>query len=313
MIEGSERGGAKRSSREDPEKARTNAKVNLFLRVIGSRPDGYHEIETIFHGVGLADDLTIAPTDTGRIEVNMQLLEGLTGDIPPLEENLVWRAADRLVTLGAVNPGVRIDILKRIPMAAGLGGGSGNAAGVLALLNEIWSAGHDGPALLGLAGDLGSDVPYCIGGGTVLATGRGEKLTRIPAPQDMWFVLGITAKPLATRDVYERWDAIKVPNGLGSVPLVLALGEGDVFEVARLLHNVLEDAAFSMMPELRAKKQAVVDAGALGAALSGSGPTLYGVASDEDHAVRIAARVEPLFDRTLVVNSRPTCLERLDS
>ncbi|MPZ68775.1 MAG: 4-(cytidine 5'-diphospho)-2-C-methyl-D-erythritol kinase [Actinobacteria bacterium] len=294
-------------------RARTNAKLNLFLRVVGKRPDGYHEIETVLHGIGLADDIAITPTETGTIEVDMVLEPPLTGDLPAMEDNLVWTSARRLEELGALSPGVRIEITKRIPMGAGLGGGSGNAAGVLVLLNELWEAGYDEPRLLDIAGGLGSDVPYCIGGGTVLAAGRGEKLTRLPAPKEIWFVLGLTATHLSTRDVYERWEEAGSPSSLGSAPMVLALGGGTEAEIAGLLHNDLESPAFSMLPELRNKKQALLDAGSLGALLSGSGPTMYGVATDRAHAERIAAQVEDDFDRVLVVNSRPTCLERLNS
>ncbi len=294
-------------------RARTNAKLNLFLRVVGKRPDGYHEIETVFHGIGLADTIVITPTETGTIDVDMVLEPPLNGDLPAMEDNLVWSSARRLEELGGRSSGVRIEITKRIPMGAGLGGGSGNAAGVLVLLNELWEAGYDEPRLLEIAGQLGSDVPYCIGGGTVLGTGRGEKLTRLPAPPEMWFVLGLTSTHLSTRDVYERWDEAESPTRLGSAPLVLALGGGTEAEIAGLLHNDLESAAFSMVPELRSKKQALFDAGALGAILSGSGPTLYGVASDRAHAEVIAAQVEGDFDRVLVINSRPTCLERLNS
>lgn len=294
-------------------RARTNAKLNLFLRVLGKRPDGYHEIETVFHGIGLADDLVITPTDTGRIEVDMVLEPPLTGDLPEAEENLAWSAARRLEELGALSPGVSIAITKRIPMGAGLGGGSGNAAGVLVLLNELWDARHDERRLLDIAGELGADVPYCIGGGTVLATGRGENLTRLPPPKEMWFVLGLTATHMSTMEVYERWEDAKTPEGFGSAPLVLALGDGNVDEVGPLLRNDLESPAFSMLPELRDKKESLIEAGALGAMLSGSGPTLYGIAADRAHAGSIAARVEGSFDRVLVVSSRPTCLERLDS
>jgi len=257
--------------------------------------------------------VAITPTETGTIDVDMVLEPPLTGDLPAMEDNLVWISARRLEELGARTPGVRIEITKRIPMGAGLGGGSGNAAGVLVLLNELWDAGYDEPRLLGIAGEIGSDVPYCMRGGTVLATGRGEKLTRLPAPPEMWFVLGLTSIHLSTRDVYERWEAAESPTRLGSAPLVLALGGGTEAEIAGLLHNDLESSAFSMVPELRGKKQALLDAGALGAMLSGSGPTLYGVASDRAHAEVIAAQVEGDFDRVLVINSRPTCLERLDS
>ncbi len=291
---------------------RTNAKINLFLRVLGRRKDGFHEIETVFHGIGLGDDITITPTETKSVEVSMAL-DGIEGEIPEPKDNLVRLSADALLKLGAINPGIAIEIKKRIPISAGLGGGSGNAAGVLVLLNELWGAGHDAPRLLALAGGIGADIPYCIGGGTVLGSGKGEKLTRIPAPATMWFVLGITSKPLSTAAVYGIWREGLSGPGMGSAPLVLALGEGDTEEAARLIRNDLEPPAFTLMPELAEKKLAMIEAGALGAALSGSGPTIYGVARDEAHAEEMAAEVGGSFDETVVVSSRPTCIERLDS
>jgi 4-diphosphocytidyl-2-C-methyl-D-erythritol kinase len=293
-------------------KIRTHAKVNLFLHVMGLRHDGYHEVETILHGVKLADDLSITPLDEPGIEVDMTLDEGLTGDIPELEDNLVYIAARALVENGATDRGVHIDLLKRIPMAAGLGGGSGNAAGILVILNEMWGLSLDRTRLGDLAGGIGSDVPYCIAGGTALAKARGEKLTRLPGPDDLWFVLGISNEPLRTRDVYKAWDDLGKPTEASSAPMTMALGGGSSIEIASLLHNDLEPIALQLRPELEAKKDALTAAGALGAAVSGSGPTLYGIASGESHAIRIAAAIEGEFDRVMVVRSQPECIERLD-
>ncbi|HZA19482.1 MAG TPA: 4-(cytidine 5'-diphospho)-2-C-methyl-D-erythritol kinase [Actinomycetota bacterium] len=293
-------------------KIRTHAKVNLFLHVMGLRRDRYHEIETILHGVNLADDLSITPLDEPRIEVDMVLDEDVVGDIPQLEDNLVYLAARALVENGAKDRGVHIDLLKRIPMAAGLGGGSGNAAGILVILNEMWGLSLDKGIVADLAGRIGSDVPYCIAGGTALAKARGEKLTRLPGPDDLWFVLGISNEPLKTRDVYQAWDDLGEPREASSAPMTMALGGGNPTEIASLLHNDLEPIALQMRPELHAKKDALAAAGALGAAVSGSGPTLFGIASGESHAVRIAAAVEDVFDRVMVVRSQPECIERLD-
>jgi 4-diphosphocytidyl-2-C-methyl-D-erythritol kinase len=291
---------------------RTHAKVNLFLHVMGLRHDGYHEVETILHGVKLADDLTVTSLDEPRIEVDMVLDEGLSGDIPAMEENLAYLAARALVENGATDRGVRIDLRKRIPMAAGLGGGSGNAAGILVILNELWEISLDDATLADVAGQIGSDVPYCIAGGTALAKARGEKLTRLPGPDDLWFVLGVSNEPLRTRDVYEGWDKLRTPTEASSAPMTMALGAGDPNEIASLLHNDLEPIAFQVRPELRGKKEALIRAGSLGTAVSGSGPTLFGIASGEQHAARIAAAVEDAFDKVVVVRSQPECIERLD-
>jgi 4-diphosphocytidyl-2-C-methyl-D-erythritol kinase len=291
---------------------RTNAKLNLFLHVMGLRQDGYHELETVLHGVKLADDIVIAPLDEPVVRVDMRLDRDVHGDVPAEEQNLAYLAARGLAGSGEFQRGAHIEILKRIPIAAGLGGGSGNAAGILVILKEMWNLDLDERRLIELAGTIGSDVPYCIGGGTALAKARGEKLTRIPGPDDMWFVLGVSEQPLSTADVYASWDRSPAPTDVGSAPMTMALGGGDADEIASLLHNDLEPIAFKLRPELIAKKEALNRAGALGTCLSGSGPTLFGVAAGEDHAASIAARVKDAFDRVLVVRSQPECIERLD-
>jgi 4-diphosphocytidyl-2-C-methyl-D-erythritol kinase len=291
---------------------RTNAKVNLFLHVMGLRRDGYHELETVLHGVKLADDIAITPLDEPVVRVDMRLDRDVHGDVPAEEQNIAYLAARGLAASGETERGARIDILKRIPIAAGLGGGSGNAAGILVILNEMWGLDLDRRQLLELAGTIGSDVPYCIGGGTALAKARGEKLTRIPGPDEMWFVLGVSDRQLNTADVYATWDESPAPTDVGSAPMTMALGGGDAAEIASLLHNDLEPIAFKLRPELADKKEALSRAGSLGTSLSGSGPTLFGVAADENHAATIAAGVQDVFDRVVVVRSQPECIERLD-
>ena len=289
---------------------RTNAKVNLFLRVLGRRADGYHEIETILQVIRLSDEIEVATTDTGRIEVAMSWVDGGSGTLPREDENLIVRAATHLLESGASNDGVAVTVKKRIPIAAGLGGGSGNAAGALVVLSELWGLGYERDRLRELAASIGSDVPFCIDGGTALATARGEKLTPLPSPETIWFVLGVTDEPMLTRNVYDAWDDLPVPDEVGSALMTLALGAGDVAEVASLLHNDLEPAVFLLRPELEKKKQRLAEAGALGACVSGSGPTIYGVAADEDHARKLAAAVEDDFDRVIVTVSQADCIER---
>jgi 4-diphosphocytidyl-2-C-methyl-D-erythritol kinase len=291
---------------------RSNAKVNLFLQVMGLRHDGYHEVETILHGVKLADEIVIRTNDEPRIEVDMRLAEGLDGDVPEQEQNLAYIAARAMIEKGATEVGAHIDILKRIPIAAGLGGGSGNAAGILVILNEMWELGIDEDELLDVAAGIGSDVPFCIGGGTALAKARGEQLTRIPGLSDMWFVLGVSDESLSTRDVYAAWDELGHPSEVSSASITMALGGRDGAEVASLLYNDLEPIVFQLRPELEDKKRALMEAGSFGASLSGSGPTLYGVAGDEVHARKIAGGVEDAFDKVIVVRSQPECIERLD-
>jgi 4-diphosphocytidyl-2-C-methyl-D-erythritol kinase len=291
---------------------RTNAKTNLLLRVLGRRPDGYHEIETIFHTLSLADTVSLATTTGDAVDIDMHA-EGATGaELPPAADNLVSTAARKLIEAGGRTHGVRIDIVKRIPIGAGLGGGSGNAAGVLEALNEMWGLGLDSGALAELALDIGADVPYCLTGGTALATGRGEKTSALPAPATLWFALGLSDEPLLTRDVYDDFETHSDPADVRSAPMSLALGMGDVTAIAALMHNDLEPPAFRLRPELAELKSKMLDAGALGTVMSGSGPTMVGLARDQQHAISIAVAAERSFDRVVVSSSRPTCIERLD-
>lgn len=290
---------------------RTHAKVNLYLRLVGPRPDGYHEIETILHGIDLADEIEITPAEQG-VHVDMEFAPGLVGEIPPSDQNFVTQAVAALAQM-TPSAGLSIKILKAIPIGAGLGGGSGNAAGVLVALNEMWKAGLDQKKVIDIATTLGSDVPYCVQGGTVLALGRGEKLTRLPSPTGLWLVLGLSHEPLFTKDVYDKWDEIaERPQAPNSALMTMALGSGDVEQVALNVHNDLEAPALMLRPELAEKKERLREAGALAACLSGSGPTLYGIAGSEEAAEDIARRVQRHFDRVLVASSSPDCIEWLD-
>ena len=292
-------------------RVRTHAKVNLFLRVLGARRDGYHEVETILHSVGLYDELRFAPSE-GEVHVAMEFRDGIEGSLPSEADNLVTRAVDLLRGRAEIPGGIEISVSKGIPVGAGLGGGSSNAAGVLTILCDLWNVALDRDALVALAAELGSDVPFCIEGGTVLARARGEKLTPLPQTSLMWFVLAGNFEPLLSRDVYAAWDTLGSVGDASSTPMTMALGAGDTAEVAALLHNDLEPAAISLQPALRGQKEALLSAGCLGAAVSGSGPTLYGIADDEDHARSIAAAVSAHFEWVEVVSSKRECVERLD-
>lgn len=293
-------------------RVRTHAKLNLFLRVVGRRPDGYHEIESIFHGVSISDEIDIRSTNGDDVHVVMHGGSGPRIEEIKLEENLAYLAARSLIERGVRPTGLRIDVYKNIPVAGGLGGGSSNAAGVLVALNELWDAGLGAEDLNAVGASVGSDVPYCLVGGTMLATARGEKLTSLPSPADLHFVLGISDEPLLTKDVYERWDRLGAEPGDGSASMTLALGSGDPVEVGQLLHNDLEPAAFSLRPELEDAKYAISEAGSLGTALTGSGPTLFGLAADDEHARDIASKIRGRFDRVEVAHTAQRCVERVD-
>jgi 4-diphosphocytidyl-2-C-methyl-D-erythritol kinase len=281
---------------------RANAKLNLWLRVVGRRADGWHDIETIFHGIDLADDLWIRPVDSGEVGVEVEFDDGVRGPLPAPSDNLAARAATELAANCGRRPGLDITILKRIPIGGGLGGGSADAAATLVALNHLWAQRRPPHELAELGARLGSDVPFCLLGGSARATGRGELLTPIGAPLELWFVLGLSPEPLLTRDVYAR--SRPSPAGGDVEEMISALSAGDVAGIGARLHNGLEPAIFQARPALEAAKGAVLRAGAVGACVSGSGPTIFGLARDADHAHSLATRIEPVFSRVVVASSR---------
>ena len=290
-------------------RVRTYAKLNLFLRVLGRRPDGYHEIESVFHGIDLADELNVRPTQDAEIHVEMRFDQDVVGHVPPVEENIAYTAAAALRRHTGGREGAVISIVKRIPAGAGLGGGSANAAGVLRALNDAWGTGVSTDRRIELAASVGSDVPYCLSGGTALVTGRGEILTPLPATPTLHFILGMSSEPLSTRDVYERFDDVGVGAEVHSAPMTLALGGGSLREVGSLLHNDLETAAFSLRPALADGKERLIEAGALAAGMTGSGPTLFGIVEDEEHGRRVAASLDRSFERIVPARSHAICVE----
>jgi 4-diphosphocytidyl-2-C-methyl-D-erythritol kinase len=285
----------------------TNAKINLFLALRGRREDGYHEIATVLHSVSLADDLVVAEGAGPRDHVELGFEPWLGPVAIPEEQNLVARAALLMRERLGQDAALEVTLRKRIPLGAGLGGGSANAAGALIALNRLWAARLDAPELGRLGAELGSDVPFCLVGGSAMATGRGEVVRRVEVPQSLWFLLGMSSQPLPTADVYRAWSPGAAPRE--PKPLLAALTAGDTARLAGLLHNDLETVAFELRPRLRRAKAALLDAGALGACLSGSGPTLFALTDGEAHARAVAEAVKGAFDKVVMVSSRPACVE----
>jgi 4-diphosphocytidyl-2-C-methyl-D-erythritol kinase len=288
---------------------RANAKVNLFLRVVGRADNGWHELETIFHGIALADGLDIAHAAPGVIEVDMTTSSAPRDDLPAPEDNLVSIAAAGVARLARRPVGTSIAVTKNIPIGAGLAGGSADAAATIVGLDALWELGLTAETIVGLATALGSDVPFCLRGGTALGTGRGNDLIVLQQAASMWFVLGLSDRPLLTAEVYEAWDGVGSSSAVSSGVMVDALVRGDPSEVARHLHNDLLAPAVSLRPEIEGGVAALVDGGALGAGMSGSGPTVFGVAAGPDEARELARKVDGAFARVEVVSSALTGVE----
>jgi 4-diphosphocytidyl-2-C-methyl-D-erythritol kinase len=252
------------------------------------------------HAIGLWDDLEVSVASKGLgLEVEG---EGL----PPDESNLVLVAARELARRSRGLPGARFRLRKGIPVSAGLGGGSADGAAALLALDRLWQLHLPAVNLLAMATEIGSDVPFCLSGGSRVGRGRGEKLRDAPAKGTLWWLVAIDAEGLDTAAVYQRYDELGPARPLAGrhpVQLEQALAAGDVVRVGAALANDLEPAAFDLLPTLKSGKERLVEAGAVGAVMSGSGPTLLGLARDEEHAGQLARAVRSSFARVEVARS----------
>lgn len=269
----------------EPVTVRVPAKVNLCLRVGPVRPDGFHPLQTVFQAVSLYDEVTAAPAQGLSVEV---VGEG-AGQLPEGSDNLAVRAAQLLGDRCGRGVGAHLRLRKNIPVAGGMAGGSADAAGALVACDVLWDTGQDRVALARLAGELGSDVPFALHGGTALGTGRGERLTEVLARGRYHWVLGLAAGGLSTAEVYALHDRIGTPPGPGPEQVLAALRAGDAAALGRALHNDLQPAALRLRPELARLLEAGRELGALGVVVSGSGPTVALLCRDAAAASGVAA------------------------
>jgi 4-diphosphocytidyl-2-C-methyl-D-erythritol kinase len=254
------------------------AKVNLFLRVLRRRPDGYHELETLVAPIDFADRMEVH-ADSGPEFRTLALALDITGDpavvsgVPMDESNLVLRAARALSDAAGTRGFADITLEKRVPAAAGLGGGSADAAATLRVLNELWECGlEDGP-LSEVAASVGSDVPAFLVGGPALARGRGERVEPIPVPS---LKLALVTFPfgVSTADAFRWWDEEGGRSGADPEPILSAARGGSVAALGDVLFNDLEDVVTRRHPTIAEAKERLLHAGAVGVVMSGSGPTL---------------------------------------
>src|SRR5689334_4754438 len=263
---------------------RASAKVNLALEVLGKRDDGYHEIATVLQAVDLFDRLTVDPAETLSLKCD-------DAQLPTDDGNLVMRAARLLQKAAGVDRGARLLLHKRIPVAAGLGGGSSDAAAALTGLNRLWGLRWTRPRLQELAVELGMDVPFFLGTGRAVARGRGERLATLPGGGGYALVLVNPRTPLSTREVYGRVPAGWHEEPTGTERVIEALRRRNPGVLAAALTNNLERVVEPVLPVIGRMKAALLAAGALGAIMSGSGPTVFGLARSLDHARQIRSRI----------------------
>lgn len=285
---------------------RVPGKVNLYLEVGDRRADGYHELTTVFHAVSLVDEVTVRNADVLSLRV---VGEG-ADDLPADARNIAWQAAELMAEHVGRAPDVDITIEKSIPVAGGMAGGSADAAAVLVAMNNLWELGVPRRDLHALAGQLGSDVPFALHGGTALGTGRGEELATVLARSTFHWVLAFGQGGLSTAEVYGEIDRLRKtadpPRLSDPEPLLGALAGGNPRELAAMLGNDLQAAAVSLNPGLRRTLRAGADAGALAGIVSGSGPTCAFLCESAAAAVDVGTELAGVdVCRTVRVASGP--------
>lgn len=263
-----------------------NAKINLTLDILGTREDGYHEVAMIMQEISLHDTLSM-----GKINQGISLtiaIEGQKGTLPADESNLCWKAAALVQKEYNLQEGVEIHLTKRIPMAAGLAGGSADAAAVLKGMNHLFRLGMTEARLCELGARLGSDIPFCIMGGTMLATGRGEVLTRLPSFPRLSVVLAKPPVGVSTAWAYKTYDAGYDGPHPDNEAMLEAIHGGDAHKAAGLLCNVLEGVTETEHPVIADYKRLMMEHGAMASMMSGSGPTVFGLVREKQQAWHLA-------------------------
>ncbi|MEU4618745.1 4-(cytidine 5'-diphospho)-2-C-methyl-D-erythritol kinase [Actinoplanes sp. NPDC023801] len=276
-----------------PVRVRVPAKINLHLAVGPLRPDGYHELNTVYHAISLFDELTARRGDTLTLTMEG---EG-TGDLELDETNLIIRAARALAARARVPAHARLHLRKSIPLAGGLAGGSADAAATLIACDLLWGLGMSRDDLAEVGAEIGSDIPFLLHGGTALGTGHGEAVSPILARPTIWhWVVAIADGGLSTPEVYRELDRLRAadrplpPTPLGGPDqLMTAMRQRDPEVLGAALGNDLQAAALSLRPQLADVLKAGHEAGAIAGLVSGSGPTCVFLAADAAHAQEIAA------------------------
>ncbi len=289
------------------------AKLNLVLKVLGKRPDGFHELQTVFERIDLHDTIVLRKIPQGiRIRCS-------NPDVPKGSKNLVYRVAQKFRDDFGLKEGVEIIIQKRIPVAAGLAGGSSNAATVLQGLNRLWNLNLPQKRLVEYASAIGSDVAFFLYGASyALGEGRGEKIKVLPIKTKLWHVLVTPRLKVYTKDVFACLSGrqaclsaasagrnLKLTRKKDDVNILLPfLRENNLYSISSSLFNDLEPAILKLQPHLGRLKDVFIDAGAIGVCFSGSGPSVFALAKSRKHALSLRAQFDRRFSQVFVVRTR---------
>jgi 4-diphosphocytidyl-2-C-methyl-D-erythritol kinase len=274
-------------------------KLNLVLDVCRKRPDGFHELRTIFERISLTDQITLSRNRTNKISITCS-----HPDVPLSSSNLAYKAAAMLAKDFSVSEGLNINIIKNIPVAAGLAGGSSNAAAVLSGLNRFWQLDLSAQQLEKYASRLGSDVAFFLYDTSyALGEGRGELIKPLGIKTKLWHLLVTPRVKMYTPEVFGRLK-LKLTNKKDNVNILLPfLRKGDLVRLAGALSNDLEPAILSLRPDFIDLKKKFIDAGAIGVCFSGSGPSVFGLAQSQKHALSLRARFDRRYTRSFVVST----------
>lgn len=275
---------------------RANAKINLTLDVLHKRADGFHQVEMIMQAIELADILELEEKQTGDISIATNVPH-----LPCDQRNLAYQAARLIKDTCRVEKGVHIFIEKNIPMSAGLAGGSTDAAGVLLGLNRLWKLGLSLAELEILGAKLGSDVPFCLQGGTMLATGRGELLEPLVSLPSCYVVLAKPRFGVSTAGVYGKYRGDIIQSHPDTAGVISALEKGDLSGVTSRLSNVLESVTMADYPLIGKLKESMLQYGAIASLMSGSGPTVFGLVEDYAAAEYIADQLRSQSDAEIII------------
>jgi len=265
------------------------AKINLGLDVLGRRDNGYHDVRMVMQTIYLYDNVTMEKTEEAGIQLECNLFY-----LPVDETNIAYKAAKLLMDEFDIKEGVRIVLDKHIPVAAGLAGGSANAAAVLVGMNRLFSLGLSGQELMERGVSLGADVPYCVMRGTVLAEGIGEILTPLPPLPKCYVLIAKPGISVSTKTVYEKLDSQEITEHPDIDGILEGLDKQDIHKVAASMGNVLETVTIGDYPIIEEIKHVMKEEGALNAMMSGSGPTVFGIFDDKSKARQTQERIRKL-------------------
>lgn len=270
------------------------AKLNLTLDILGKREDGYHEMNMVMQSIDLSDTISVTEQDSPDLTLSCSVPY-----LPCNESNIAAKAVRRFFEhLGKDAPGLAIHLNKRIPTCAGMAGGSSDGAAVLRVLQKMYASEMPQEKLEAIGALVGSDVPYCVRGTTALAQGRGEILTDLPHLPDCYFVICKPSFPISTPELFAQVRTKKLRCHPDTIGMIRALESGDLEAVAHRVYNVFEDVLPHRYAQVFEIKRKILDLGAMTASMTGSGPTVFGIFSDENRAQNAAQALKREFSAT---------------